>query len=78
MALRSRKTEPTKLVVALTTGVLRVRDDKYHFTEGERLAADSPVVRAFPHLFVSSDLPDAEIAAARYQHRLKARGVIAA
>ena len=75
--MRLKQADPAALVVALATGVLKVRGEVHIFADGERLRADHPVVRAYPQLFVSADLPDRGIAEARHAHRVKARGIAA-
>jgi len=69
-----KKAGAAPIVVALSTGVLAVkgRPRPYNFREGERMRADHPLVKRYPHLFCEDGLTDEEFAAAR-QAMLTAR-----
>lgn len=53
------------IVVALSTGVLKVKGTPYTFRQGERIRADHPLVRKHPELFAADGLSDAELGQAR-------------
>jgi hypothetical protein len=66
--LKKAKPDPSGTFVALDTFSAIHEGAPVAVKAGRRLSGDHPLVEGYPHLFASSDLDDAQIAAARTEH----------
>jgi hypothetical protein len=60
-----KKAGAAPIVVALSTGILKVKGVPYNFRQGERMRSNHPLVQRYGHLFCEDGLTDEEFAAAR-------------
>ena len=71
MALGRKTTTRTALVVSLSAGILKVKGTPYTFRRGEKLAADHPLVKAYPAMFAPDGLTTAEYEQAAHAYRYR-------